>query len=792
MKKPLKIVLITICSLLLFSVITAALTVAFVVSEESYVSLDYDKLTTVNCTLTILDKCGQPIDEPLELENTKVIAVSSLNDYTINCFVSIEDKRFFSHGGIDIRSIFRALLKNLSKGSFSQGASTITQQLVKNTHLSNEKNIKRKINEVLLSLQVEKSFSKEEILQMYLNTIYFGGNCYGIESASNAYFGKSASQLTLSESAYLAGMIKAPNNYSPYGHFEEGIKRRNVVLKTLVDNGFIAQEEFETAVNEEIRIQSARQAKGLHHGYAFAAIAEACEILNMRPLQLLNSSLVIQTYCDPKAQEIVKQSVLQDSSLCVSGDQPQKSAILIDNANAGVAAYYSVSPYDVLRQGRQIGSAAKPIAVYAPALELNYISQLSPVLDEKISYGGYAPSNNNGNYYGWVTAKEALSRSLNASAVKIINGIGADKARKFLSLNGIATQKEDENLTLALGCIQKGTDIQRLANSYLTLASGGIYRQGGFIQSISNEKSVIYSHKNAQREVFSEDTSYIITDMLLDAVKSGTGRKLSSLPFEVAAKTGTVGGSGDNSDALICGYTSSHTFAVWLSENNSKLKDITGGGAPAEIACSILKSIYKNASPTSFTPPQNIVKVAVDKEVLTYKHKITAAEHDAQPQNIIYGYFSKNNLPKQEQKVFYELFADMGKDIVRLWTTEQTQPMTLIKITGEKEERLTESFTGQFFDYLSLNNKEKISYYLCEYIEDKDLTMSNKITLSFGGDGKNNNDYKDKENNNKGGFPHGLHEDNGNVNNKKKGANDKAKDKKGGNLKDILRNWNLR
>ena len=251
-KKFWKIFALVTASLIVCAVIGGVTYVVQLKNSPSYVSFDKGRLNEVYTSLTVLDNEGKQLQEPLYLNNVKQIPLSALHDYTYMAFVAVEDKRFFRHDGIDYMRVAGAILHNLKSGSYKEGASTISQQLIKNTHLDNGKNLKRKLNEMFLARELENSYSKNEILEMYLNTIYFGRNAYGIETASNVYFNKSATDLTVSESAILAGMIKAPNVYAPDKNPQKCASRRDLVLKMMLDQGFIDLDAYNQARQSEI------------------------------------------------------------------------------------------------------------------------------------------------------------------------------------------------------------------------------------------------------------------------------------------------------------------------------------------------------------------------------------------------------------------------------------------------------------------------------------------------------------------------------------------------------------
>lgn len=574
-------------------------------NSDAYVDFDTNKLNEVYTSLTILDCNGKPIEEPLYLNGYKQIPIDALHDYTYMAFVAVEDKRFFNHNGIDYRRIIGAALNNIKSGRYKEGASTISQQLIKNTHLNNSKTVRRKINELLLAKELEKRYSKKEILEMYLNTIYFGRSAFGIETAANVYFNKSASNLTVSESAALAGMVKAPNTYAPDKNAEKCRKRRDAVLRLMKEQNIIDDNTYTEALNNAIVYSP--EIKSNEKTYVYQVMNEACKLLNMTPLQLAKSNFVIETYCSQSAQKALKDLATADSTTTVKGTAANLACMLCDN-KGGVEACYFRGENSLSK--RQAGSSLKPIAVYAPALNEKIITQASPILDEETDFSGYKPTNAKG-YNGWTTIRNAVAQSLNVPAVKTLNALGLTTAQKYLENFDICGE---QNLSLALGNANGGIDPTTLAKCYTTLANDGCVNDIAYIRNIYNENGLIYERKLSEKRVFQSNANYLMTDLLINTTLNGTARKLKSSEYQIAAKTGTVGNSQGNSDAIVAGYTSSNTFVVWFSGEFSN--SINGGTAPCTFAKDLLNKIYRNQKPQDFTQPNGIEKILLDKEQL--------------------------------------------------------------------------------------------------------------------------------------------------------------------------------
>lgn len=669
-KKVLKITGITIAVLAICTVLCAVVFVGSVVRGESYVKFDKTKLNEVYTSVTVLDNDGQPLNQPLYINGYKQIPLSALPRYTYMAFVAVEDKRFYSHHGIDCKRVVGALAHNIKSGSYKEGASTISQQLIKNTHLDNNKNIKRKINEMLLARQLEKNYSKNEILEMYLNTIYFGRNAYGIETAANVYFNKSAADLTVSESAVLAGMIKAPNTYAPDKNPDKCKSRRDRVLDLMREQNIINYETYTQAVNAEISYKP-YTGVGTDKSYVYHVVNEACRLLNMTPMQLYKSDFVIETYCNQQTQQYLTELTNGDATATKQNGLAQLSCLVCNNTGGIEACSFRGENAFAKRQA---GSALKPIAVYAPALNEQIITQASPVLDEQTDFNGYKPTNAGG-YNGWVTIKYAVAKSLNVPAVKTLNALGLGTAQKYLEKLGI---DGEQNLSLALGNAEGGIDIFTLAKCYATLANDGKSNDVAFIKNIYGDNGLIYSRNKTDARVFRSGANYLMTDMLINTVNNGTAKALANKNYQVAAKTGTVGAPAGNTDALVAGYTTRNTFVVWYSGDLDN--KITGATAPCAFADKLLKKMYSDDLPADFTAPQTVQKINIDTDSLQKNQLVLRGDNGEKY------WFEQGNIPKgsvRQIKYDYALQANIDGNVVSIELPAADGTWQLYKKTGD-------------------------------------------------------------------------------------------------------------
>ena len=727
MKKRIwKIFGITTALTLLLVICTGALCLYRFEHSDAFVSFDKNKLNEVYTALTVLDDEGQVINEPLYLNKYKQIPLSALHDYTYMAFVAVEDKRFFNHDGVDVRRIAGAALHNLKSRSYKEGASTISQQLIKNTHLDNSKTFKRKLNEILLAKELEKEYSKTEILEMYVNTIYFGRSAYGIETAANVYFNKSATDLTVSESAVLAGMIKAPNVYAPDKNPDKCRTRRNTVLKLMSEQNIIDDETYAAALDEPITYNP--QIVRPERNYVYSVMREACRLLNMTPLQLAKSDFVIETYCNRQTQKELCRLAANDSTKNKDGSQADLSAVVLNN-DGGIQA--CILRGETSGSGRQAGSALKPPAVYAPALNEKIITQASLILDEETDFNGYKPTNAGG-YNGWTTVKYAVAKSLNIPAVKTLNALTLPVSEKYLTKLGITGE---QNLSLALGNANGGVDIFQLAKCYSAFANDGKCNDVGFIKNIYGNDGLIYSREKNEQRVFQSAANYLMTDMLVNTVETGTAKKLKNPRYQVAAKTGTVGNADGNTDALVAGYTTANTFVVWYSGELNN--DINGATAPCAFANELLSSMYEEHIPSDFTPPSGVIRLDIDKENLYDNQLVTRCDSGEK------FWFDRNNQPKdfaQTVKYDYHIDAYATDNVVKLTLPDVDGLWQLYRKTEGKSELMPLTDNAAT---VILERDE--TFYAELYVKNKLVYTTPSVTVYYVSDTEEKKDFRDDE-----------------------------------------------
>jgi len=699
---------------LLISVLFGALILTVTYFYNKY-DLDVAKLTSINNGIKVYSADGS--DNTLYNTNRSIVELETLPSHVKNAFIDIEDKRFYSHNGYDLKRIVKSTLINFITKSKSQGASTISQQLIKNALLNNEKTYSRKVQEIVLSIKMEKQFSKDEILEMYLNTIYFGSNAYGIENASKIYFNKSARELTLNESCCLAGLIKSPAYYSPRHNHANSIERRNLVAKRMLNAGNISVRDYESVVNSTISVVNHQVT---NNSYEKEAIFEACKLLNLTERDLINRNYQIITFKDDNLQEqVVKANNEIIENAENSTDSTLDSLSIVANNDGHVLSYYSNSNYDLHCLSRQPASTLKPLAVYLPCFEHNILSPTSIILDEEINYNGYTPKNADHNYHGFVTCRKALSESLNIPAVKALDYLGVKKSKEFLTNIGINISNSDLNLSLALGAVKNGVNLLDLVSAYTTLANSGNYSSLCFVDQILDENGkVVYSHENYPIKVADAGSCYLVTDILKDCATTGTAKRLASLGINIASKTGTASNDKGNTDLFNVAYTTEHTMLSWIADidKGTLSQNLLSSSQPTDINKKICEQLYKTDKPADFAIPDNIIMDAYDLIELEKNHILVQPTHKVE-RYIAYDYFKTDNLPKpaiSNQDFTFDVSVDKSGAYLS-FDAKKCENYNIFKQTKEGEillESLNEKHGNVTFKDDDIFRFSEISYYI--------------------------------------------------------------------------------
>lgn len=556
---------------------------------------------------TIYDKDGDRAGYLYSQKGTWV-SLDKISPNVADAVLSTEDRNFYHEYGFSIKGMVRALLLNLKNrimgsSDIAGGGSTLTQQLVKNAFLSQEQTISRKAKEIFIAMQVENTYSKKQILAMYLNNAYFGNGVWGIEDASEKYFGVHASQLTVPQAATIAGMLKNPNGYNPKDHPEESRQRRNVVLTLMKDNGKLTQEQMKSYQDSPmITSDNYQYDSGYRYPYFFdAVIDEAIKKYGLSEEDIMNRGYKIYTTLDQNYQSTM-QTDFADSSLfpydADDGTRAQGASIAIDPKTGGVTALVGGRNDSHVFRGynratqlvRSPGSTIKPLAVYAPALQHGYHHD-SMVEDKHQAYGSnkYSPKNATGTYQGKIMLYQALAESKNTTAVWLLNKIGVSEGYRSAEKFGLKLSDSDKNLSLALGGLEKGVSPMTMASAYSAFANEGVKYDAHFIRRIvdASGKTIVDEEDADSTRVVSEKVANEMTSMMIDVYKNGTGVSAKPYGYTIAGKTGSTQGNGvdptaADTDRWYIGYTPDVVLATWVgfdSNKNSIENAGTRGGA---------------------------------------------------------------------------------------------------------------------------------------------------------------------------------------------------------------------
>ncbi len=556
------------------------------------------------------------------------VSYDSMSKNMVNAVLSSEDRDFYHEYGFSLKGLGRAfwlLVKNKVTGRnyISGGGSTLTQQLVKNAFLSQEQTLTRKAKEIFIAMQVENEYSKRQILTMYLNDAYFGNGVWGVQDASQKYFGVSASQLSPAQAATLTGMLSNPGRYNPIDNAQLSRAKRNIVLHAMVENDKLSEstakqyQAYGMEINDNYHYNS-----GYRYPYYFdAVIDEAIHDYGLSESEIMNRGYKIYTSLDQSQQEKMQDTYADSAffpSAASDGTKAQSGSVAIDPKTGGVTAVVGGRAQTHVFRGynrgtgliRSPGSTIKPLAVYTPALENGYHYD-SKVPDKLQPYGknSYTPHNWDDQYSGKLRMYQALALSKNTSAVWLLNKIGVQKGYKSVEKFGIPLDSSDENLSLALGGLKRGVSPYQMASAYSAFANDGIRKDPHFITKIvdSEGKTVVDNTKVRSKRIMSARIARQMTSMMMDVYKNGTGVSAKPYGYTIAGKTGSTestsesNGNGDDNDKWYIGYTKDVVVATWLGFDSSKYSIANvGANAGSSLFKTEMEGILANTPHTGF------------------------------------------------------------------------------------------------------------------------------------------------------------------------------------------------
>lgn len=578
---------------------------------------------------TIYDSEGGVIAELKNERNIRYLTFEEIPEEVKNAFISIEDKRFYQHKGVDPFAMLRAAAKLVNKNAITQGGSTITQQLARNVFLTHEVSWQRKVKEMFIALELEKLYSKDQILEFYINNIFYGNNCYGIEAASQKYFGKTISECSLSQIAFLCAIPNSPSRMDPLKHPENTLERRDVILKAMYQNEKITKEAYEEALAESIEagshsttyeqswakayavycvVEEMMAEDGFEFQYDFSKETdrEAYEALYDETFagyreKLYLSGYQIYTTIEPEQQEALQKAIdeklveyntkntngsyaLQCAATCIDNETGKVTAIIGGRSQEDVSYDYNRAYLSF----RPPGSAIKPLVVYTPLLERGYTAE--SVVDDKKDPDG--PKNAGEQYSGRISLRTAVEKSKNTVAWEKFNELGAETAMKYLlDMEFTKIMPQDYTGSAALGGFTKGVSTLEMSAAYTALENQGLYRKPTCLLRVEDSYgNVVYECGTEEKKIYEGDAAAAMTEILEGVLTRGTAKGMGVDGMPSAGKTGTTN---ENKDGWFVGYTPYYTTSVWVGYDSPRwLKGLTGSAYPAEIWHDFMEEVH--------------------------------------------------------------------------------------------------------------------------------------------------------------------------------------------------------
>ena len=575
----------------------------------------------------IYDDNDEAITE-LHVERRILVPLAQIPQSLRDAILATEDRRFYSHWGIDPIGVARAVVQNYRRGRIVEGGSTITQQLTKVLFLTPDKSLERKLREAVLAMELERRYSKDRILEMYLNQVYFGSGSYGVEAAARTYFGKSVSELTVRESALLAGLPRAPTNYSPFERPEAAKRRREVVLRRMVDFGTIKDEEAKRLAKTDLGLIPPERRRTT--GQYFIDYVQQTLEAKYGPDLVLKGGLNVYTTLNPTMQLTAEQSLREGLKALQGrtgspqgrpGETPEGAVVTVEPQTGYVKAMVGGSDFfrsefnRAVQAKRQPGSAFKPF-IYIAALEAGF-TPASQIEDSPVSFAVgkngqvWKPENYDRKFRGATTLQQAIEESVNVVTVKLQERIGLAKTIQVARRLGI-TSPLDVNLSLALGT--SDVSLLEITSAYGTLANQGVWMPPVTIRYVTDAQGkLLEEHVPEGREAVAPETAYVITQMLRGVVERGTGQAAKGLGRPVAAKTGTTN---DYSNAWFVGFTPRLATGVWVGYDRPRSlgKDETGSRVAVPIWVTYMGKVLGDSPKEDFPVPDHVVSMLVDED----------------------------------------------------------------------------------------------------------------------------------------------------------------------------------
>jgi len=632
-----KIFLVLLVIVALVASVVAGAVVGFIDNSMDLIAEEYN-LDFTSIIYYVDEETNQPVemDRIHRTENRVWVDIDQIPENLTNAFIAIEDERFRQHSGVDLKRTFGAFLQWM-QGRDSYGGSTITQQLVKNITGDKDRSPTRKIQEMVRAINLERKMSKDQIIEMYMNTIYFGAGCHGVQTASNYYFSKDVSELTLEECASIAGIVKAPTTYNPATNYENNKERQEVVLNQMADLGFISQEECDDAIEKELKVDIGTVKKNdaeerISTYFVDAVIADVvADLMEKENLtegeatnRLYTGGFKIYSTMDPKVQNAVDDVYAKKANFPGSGANGLQSAMIVMDPYTGhIKGMAGGVGEKTVNRGfnmatmakRQPGSSIKPLAVYGPAIEYNVITAATVVNDAPLKIGDWKPKNSGGGYRGRMAVRRCIELSQNIPAVKVMQELTVDKSFEFMTENlGFTTlvagetrdgkMVTDKSLSMALGGLTDGVTVEEMTAAYATFVNAGQYNKPTtYSKVIDSSGKVVLENKVENKRAMSPQTAYIMQNMLTGVVKNGTGTSANLGDIYCGGKTGTTN---SNKDRWFMGFTPNYVAGVWMGYEIPKA--MGGSNMCTRIWKQVMEIIHEGETIKTIQEPDDLVK----------------------------------------------------------------------------------------------------------------------------------------------------------------------------------------
>ncbi|ENH97309.1 penicillin-binding protein 1A/1B [Gracilibacillus halophilus YIM-C55.5] len=748
-KKPMwkRIIKIAMLCVLLIGIGFGALFTYYIATAPD---INADKLSAPAST-KLYDTNGEQFAN-LGTEKRTKIDYDDLPPVLLDAIIATEDARFKDHIGIDFRRIGAAVIANFRNGFGSQGASTITQQVVKRAFLSNDKRLKRKVQEQWLALKLDRQYSKQEIMEMYVNEIYYGSGAYGVATASEVYFDKELNELTLAEAAILAGLPQRPTAYDPFVNPDLAKERMNTVLDLMVQHNKITQDKADEARNVDISSLLTEKTSDFVKYEGFIQQVRD-EVMEKTGADIYKDSLNVYTTLDPNAQEHVEflLSNKEDNPIDYSSDEEMQVGLTVVDTQTGAIRAIGGGRnreqngwnYAIDGNGRQGGSTMKPVVSYGPAIENLQWSTYHQLNDDEpypIEGTNAVIENYNHSYQGWMTARYALKESLNVPAVKTLEAVGYSKAQSFAEGLGIEFATDPIKIGDAIGGTGTGVLPIEMAGAYAAFGNGGTYNEPYAVTKIEyTDENRTEEYEAESSQAMEDYTSYMITDMLQSVVQSGTGTRANVSGVPIAGKTGTTNLEDINGspDSWFTGYSTNYTISVWTGYERKSEKEeqkvIQNTKLAQDIFRETMAYISQDEETANFEQPDSVVEADVEKGSRPAKRP---SEYTPESE-IVTELFVEGNEPSEVSEKYDQpdpvenLQANYSQEDERIsvsweYDSEDETTFDVSAGTGESMENITTTEETQ----TEIRNVEQGETYTIEVVAIQNDTNSEPVTVT--------------------------------------------------------------